>query len=125
MQLSRTTILRIIKFAFVILIASIIIFYAVFRTLNYARGPSIQISWPENGTIATSTTITITGIAQRINKITLNGNSISIDEKGFFNQTVIIFPGLNKLTWVAYDQFERSSQATLDIYGIIPLPAIL
>lgn len=123
--MTRTTTIRIIKLAVMIALIGIIFIYAISRSTNYARGPSIQISWPKDGITATSSTISISGIAERINKLTLNGNSISTDEKGYWNQTIIVFPGLNKISLEAQDQFDRNTRATINIYGIIPSPATL
>ncbi|MFA6295668.1 MAG: hypothetical protein WC666_04645 [Candidatus Paceibacterota bacterium] len=123
MQLTRTTILRIIKLSGALMLTGIIIAYAIWRSLDYARGPEIKIFWPTNGETATSSIITITGQVLRVNKLTLNGNPITTDEQGNWNQDIFIFQGLNKLTLSAQDQFGRNTQASLDIYGIIPTPA--
>jgi hypothetical protein len=58
----------------------LIAIYAGLKSLNYAKGPEITILYPAQGTIASSSTLLITGQAFRINKITLNGNPISVDE---------------------------------------------
>lgn len=121
--MARTSILRITKFSLVLLSILIITAYAISRCFNYARGPLVQIFWPANGTTATTSVITMRGQALRINKITLNDNPISTDEQGNWNQTIIIFPGLNKISIKAQDQFHRSTKSTLDVIGTIDLPS--
>ncbi|MCX6719187.1 MAG: hypothetical protein NTZ38_02310 [Candidatus Taylorbacteria bacterium] len=117
--MTRTTLIRYIKFLGIFIFAGLIIAFAVSRSLNYARGPEIEIFGPENGSTATSSTVTISGQALRINKLFLNGNTVSTDEQGYWNETLIIFPGLNKITVAATDQFNRKISKELDIVGTI------
>ena len=118
MQISRTNYRRLLQLSGALILAGIIIAYAISRSLNYARGPEIIIFNPSNGSTATSSTITIDGQALRVNKITLNGNPIFIDENGYWKETLIVLPGLNKITVSADDQFGRKTSQTLDLVGI-------
>jgi len=116
---SRTNNLRLIKITSLVVLFILIAIYAFFRSLNYAKGPDIEIYFPSDGSTISSSTIKITGQAFRINKITLNGHTISVDESGKWEQTVIIFPGINKITLYAEDQFGRNISKKLDIVGAI------
>jgi len=106
-----------IKMTGAFVLAIIIIAYAISRTLDYARGPMIQVFWPVDGESATSSVITVKGRALRVNKLTLNGDPVSTDEQGDWSQAIIIFPGLNKLTLSADDQFGRNTKIRIDILG--------
>ncbi len=117
MMPSRTNNIRLIKMVGVIIFSGIVIIYAFFRILNYARGPAIIITEPENGITTSINTIIIRGQALRINKLTINGNPITTDEQGFWSHEIIVFEGLNKITIVAEDQFGRSTNRGLDIVG--------
>ncbi len=114
--------LRIIKLITIGFIVSIVIGYAIWRSLNYFRGPEIVVFEPINGSsIATSTAI-IRGQAERINNILLNGSPIVIDEQGNFGQIITIFPGINILTFNASDQFDRKTNLELRLLGTVDLP---
>ena len=115
---TRTTTIRLIKLLGILILAGIIIAYAIWRSLNYTRGPVINIIEPLNGSSTASTTITIRGIVERVNNIYLNGNALSIDEQGHFSETIIVFPGLNKISLKARDQFGREVKTILDIVRI-------
>ncbi len=115
--MTRTTLIRYIKFLGVFAFAGLIIAFAISRSLNYVRGPEIEIFWPENGTTATTSTITMNGQVLRVNKLFLNGDMIATDENGLWKKTLIIFPGLNKITILAEDQFGREIRKELDIVG--------
>ncbi|MEK7609811.1 MAG: hypothetical protein AAB470_01670 [Patescibacteria group bacterium] len=115
MPFTRTTALRLVKISAGILAVFLIVAYATWRSLNYARGPSITIDEPKNGaTISASTTI-IKGKVERVNSITLNDKPIFVDEQGNFSETLIVFPGTNILTLKAHDQFNRTVEKQLRI----------
>ncbi len=116
---SRTKNIRLIKIVAPSLLFLFITIYTVSRSINYAKGPHIEIFTPVNGSTISSSTTIISGKAYRINKITLNNNPISIDEAGNWEKSIIIFSGINQITVYAEDQFGRSVQHKLDIIGKI------
>lgn len=115
MPFTRTTFLRIIKVGSAILIVLLIIAYALWRSLAYARGPQITILEPTNYASITSSTTHVIGRVERANVITLNGKAITIDEQGNFNETIIVFPGTNILTFEARDQFSRTVKKQVQV----------
>jgi len=119
MNLTRTSYIRILRIASATIVIVVIVAYAIWRSLNYARGPAITISEPVNGSSATTSTLTIKGHVDRVNNLVMNGSPISIDEQGNFIQSIIVFPGTNKITFVASDQFGRSESRELDIVGTV------
>ena len=119
---SRTKTLRMIRIAVIGIFAVIIIAYAIWRSLNYARGPEIDISEPTDGTSATSSTLMIRGRVLRVNSLSLNGNPISVDQQGDFNETIVVFPGINILSLTGQDRFGRSARKELEIVGLEDLP---
>ena len=122
MALTRTTTARLLKVIGIILLAGIIITYAIWRSLNYARGPEINVTEPANGVSVDSSTVLIRGQALRANDITLDGKSISVDEQGHFNEIIILFPGMNIVTLEAHDQFERTTKKVIYLVGTKDLP---
>lgn len=107
----------IIKWFFMSLLLLIVIIFILLRSLNYIRGPEIIIKYPLNGDVIASSSIKIQGQAKRIVKIMLNDFPITIDEQGNWNENLIIFPGLNKITIKVQDQFGRIRIKQLDIVG--------
>jgi len=120
---TRTSTLRLIRLGAFIVIAGAIVAYAIWRSLNYARGPEIDVFAPSDGASISSTTVEITGRALRVSAITLNGNALTIDEAGHFDQTVIVFPGPNTLSFDAHDQFGRATRKNIRIVGTASFPS--
>jgi len=117
MNLTRTISIHLLKILGITLAVALIVAYAIFRSFNYAKGPQIIIFEPSNGASISSSSVIVRGLALRINSVSLNGNSLLLDEKGNFKETVVIFPGMNQLTLVAQDQFGRSTQTQIDVVG--------
>ncbi len=115
--MTRSTTRYLIKIILTVIIGLTIFGYALWRSLGYARGPEIDISYPSDGYATTSAIINISGRAQRINSISLNGSPITIDESGNFSETIIVFPGINNISLEAKDQFGRQTDTKLRIVG--------
>jgi hypothetical protein len=122
MALTRTNIIRLLKFGGIAVFAMCIIAYAIWRSLNYARGPVIHVVEPLSGASVSSQTVSVRGQALRVSNLSLNGMPVSVDEQGNFDEQIIVFPGINKLTLSANDQFGRSTQTELDVLGTTDLP---
>jgi hypothetical protein len=115
---SRTKTLRIIRIAVISIVALLIVAYAIWRSLNYARGPVINIYQPLNGSAISTSTVNIIGQALRVNSLSLNGKTVFIDEAGNFSETLIVFTGTNILTFDAHDQFGRETKKELELVGV-------
>jgi hypothetical protein len=122
MPLNRTASIRIIQISAIVFIAILIGSYALWRSLNYARGPHITIFEPLDGSSVSASVVTIKGRADRVNKIELNMQPISMDEQGNFSEMITIFPGTNILTFDASDQFNRSTETVLHLFGTVDFP---
>ncbi|MES2314519.1 MAG: hypothetical protein V4524_01095 [Patescibacteria group bacterium] len=119
MNLNRTATLRLIRLSAITLVAVIIIVYAFFRSLNYIHGPEINIFQPIDGSALASSTVTIIGQATRVNSLSMNGKTVFIDESGNFKETLLVFPGMNIITFTAHDQFGRTKTRQLQLVGTL------
>lgn len=110
-----------------IIIAAVVIVggYSYFASSGLIKGPSITITSPTGGNggrdgsvvysdVSTSS-IVISGIAKRVNTLTLDGRPIAIDLQGNFSQTVLLFPGNNTEIMQGQDRFGRTTQINFEI----------
>ncbi len=116
MPFTRTTFIRIAKITASAVLILVIVAYALWRSLAYARGPHITILEPLDGASISAPTAFIRGSVERSNNVTLNGKAISIDEQGNFTETLIVFPGVNIITFEASDQFGRSVETRIQLF---------
>lgn len=115
--MTRTSFIKLIKILATSIVVLLIIAFAVWRSLNYARGPHITIEQPTNGSEITTSYITIIGRVERSTNLLINDSAINIDEKGNFTDDIVIFPGVNIITVTARDQFGRSTEDQLTLVG--------
>ena len=123
MRITRSKFSKIVKIAATVVVCVAIAGYASYRSLAYVRGPEIRVLQPINGSAVLETTTTIIGTASRVVSLSLNGSPIQIDESGNFKETIIVFPGINVLTFSATDQFKRSTNLEITLLGTKNLPS--
>jgi hypothetical protein len=117
MNLTRSSLLRLLTYGLAGIALAVVIGYAAWRSFDYLRGPTIEIFQPADGSTIASSSITILGRADRINTMNLNGRSIAMNEEGYFAEILIIFPGVNIISLSGTDQFGRSSDAQIRLFG--------
>ena len=97
----------------------------IFLTFQaYFSGPNISITRPADYAAFSVSTTTISGIAKRIQDITLDGRSITIDDKGNFSETILLMPGYNIEIIAAHDQFGHTTQKKLELVYNAPITAV-
>jgi hypothetical protein len=96
-----------------VLILLALIGYAYFEARPYLSGPYLVVSEPTDGFFVTESPVLVSGTAQRISAITLNGNPIFVDEKGSFTQIVSLSPGYGVIEVSVKDRYERTRTVLL------------
>lgn len=113
--MNRDGIKKLLKIGFFVLIILIVIGYSFFSFRDYISGPKIIISYPENGSTLSTSTVIITGQALHIRDITINNRPIIIDKLGNFVYTLTLFPGYNVSLISAKDKFNRITEYKLEL----------
>lgn len=91
----------------------VVIIYAFFNARLLIAGPRIEIISPENGLSFNTPFIEIFGKAHNTSFITMNGNTIYINEEDEFREKLLLPPGTSIIKIDARDRFERSTEVTL------------
>jgi hypothetical protein len=89
------------------IIALGVVYYASFQSRELLAGPYIAFDSPINGEIVSESMVTITGSAERIAFLRLNGRQIFVDENGMFEEKLPLLPGHNIMELRATDRFGR------------------
>ena len=122
--MNRGTTQKIFIAAIVAIIAAGLLYFIYRTSRAYVSGPSITITTPADYAAFSTSTATIIGTAERVQDITLDGRSITIDDKGNFSETILLMPGYNIETISAHDQFGHVTQKRLDLVYIAPKTAV-
>ena len=83
----------------------LIIVYAFFRSHDLIFGVKIKNVNMVDGTKIENKIQKITGNAKNATKLTLNGREISIDQRGNFDEIIVLLKGYNMVNIRAQDKF--------------------
>ena len=95
----------------VIVVGGSIYLYTQLET--FLGGPSITITNPQkSSSTVDSELINISGTALNVASLTLNGNSIAVDQNNSFNEVLLLAPGFNIIEVRARDRFGKEYTLT-------------
>lgn len=103
------------RYAVALIFFLLLVGYGLFQTKNLILGPNIAIASPLDGAAVGLNPVEVKGQADRIAFISLNGQQIFTDEKGNFNQKLLLTPGYNTIKVEAQDKFGRTIQKVLNL----------
>jgi len=87
--------------------------YALYEAWGMLYGPRIMI--PEETVVVREPYTLISGKAERITELRLNGARIPVTEAGEFSEAYLLAPGTNYLIFDAHDARGRRTERTLTI----------
>lgn len=89
--------------------------YAYYEAGSLIKGPMIVVDYPQNGITVDSESINVSGTANNVSYINLNGRPIYTDSKGKFSEKIILSKGYNSLFIKAEDRMGKEKEETLEI----------
>ncbi len=89
--------------------------YCLFQARFLVFGPGITIESPLDGAVATSSSLTMVGRARNAAWISLNGAQIFTDERGHWQEKLILSPGTSIMTVLVRDRFGREVEKQVRI----------
>lgn len=99
----------------------VVIGYAAFELRGIVQGPVIMVT--SASTKTDEPLIMITGTASRISSLSMNGEAVSVTERGDFTEPYLLAPGLNLIVLEARDKYgRRTRHVTRVVYAA---PAVL
>jgi hypothetical protein len=111
----RRRVKRLVKIWLSVGIIMLVLVYGGFKAKDIAQGPRLSITSPEDGSSFRDSLITISGTANNLSFLTLNGGKIFTDESGKYNEKILLSNGYNRITVEAVDRFGRKVTRTLQL----------
>jgi len=106
----NTDIKKILKIIYLSAFLIFIIIFAFFESKNLIFGVKIKDVNIVDGTKYIKNIVNITGNAKNAINLSLNDRTISIDQKGNFNETIALLPGYNIISIKAKDEFGNNDE---------------
>ena len=91
----------------------IVVFYAYYEARGALYGPSITV--PQGPTIVHDSFIKISGKAERIATLHMNGKAIPVTEEGVFEEPYVLAEGYNRISLQAEYKYGRSREQFIEI----------
>ncbi len=89
--------------------------YLVFSYITYAGSPQLLVSSPGNNIVIHQDQVEVRGKTDPEATLAINNQAVPLGEGGSFDVKISLQPGLNTLTFVATNKFQRQSIVTLNI----------
>jgi hypothetical protein len=97
------------------LLCLFVVLYALFQARFLILGPRVNITSPQNGSSLPERAVTLTGTAKNVAYISLNGRQIFTDEEGYWEEKLLVSPGLSIMTVQARDRFGRETEKHIEL----------
>jgi len=92
-----------------------IAWYFYIETGKFSEAPRLLVSNPINNTIIKENSIEVAGVTDIGNKVSINGQSIFVNEKGEFKERVSLKKGINILTVKAVNKFNKEIERKINL----------
>lgn len=103
----------------------IIVGFAYSRSYTLIHGNKINISGLIDGSETANQFVTLKGDAKHALSLLVNGRTISIDENGKFNDSLLLLPGYNVITIESTDKFgHKDSKVIRSYYKVNNSPSV-
>lgn len=90
--------------------------YGVIKAIPLIAGPQIEVTSPVDYQTVPDGFVTISGRAVHTSTLTLNGAPFLIDEKGYFETTLLLPSGGAILSLTATDRFGRQTSVERNVF---------
>jgi hypothetical protein len=100
-----------------VLIAAGVLFigYVLFQARFLILGPQVKVLSPQDGAVVYSPVVVMSGTAKNVSWLSLNDRQIFTDEKGVWEEKLLVSEGLSIIELNARDRFGRQTEKTVRI----------
>lgn len=89
--------------------------YLTFAYFRFAGAPALNVSYPPVNAIVAAEQIEITGKTDPDALVSINNQTVAVNENGTFTTKLTLAPGLNTITIVASNKFSRQTTVTRNL----------
>lgn len=82
---------------------------------NFVSTPRLVVMKPLDGENINGRSVTVSGVAEKDARVTINGQHILVNEKGEFSEEIGLGGGLNMITVVAKNKFDKETIQSISV----------
>jgi len=102
-------------FLFAAMGSALLLLYLYLQAYSLITGPTLLLNSPASGETLQESLITVSGTAQHISFLTLNGAPIYADNAGRFSEQLLLSEGYTIMTILAKDRFGRERSQNIEL----------
>ncbi|MFA5991055.1 MAG: helix-turn-helix domain-containing protein [Candidatus Doudnabacteria bacterium] len=91
--------------------------YIIWQVWSINKMPNLKISEPVNNTVIKASSVFVRGTTDPGLTVSINGENIFVDNKGFFEKQLSLNPGSKEIIVTAKNRFDKSISQTINIIG--------
>ncbi len=96
-------------------VLTLFIGYGVFEARKIIQGPQIILDSPLNGSTITEPLVTLSGNTKNVKTLSINGRILYIDEKGAWQEQLMLPPGYNIIRLEGVDRFGNKTTEKIEL----------
>ena len=97
------------------ILAILVLGYVGFQARFLILGPQVKITYPKSNQSVESPLVVLEGTAHNVSYISLNGRQIFTDERGHWQEKLLVSDGLSIMSVEAEDRFGRKTEKQITI----------
>lgn len=99
----------------IIIIFLLFLSYMLFQYRGAFLNPPLDVTSPQNGTLISSSEVTVVGKTDSNATVYIEQNAVSVDQNGNFKKTITVFPGETTITVKVINKFSRETEKKVSI----------
>ncbi|NOY35633.1 MAG: hypothetical protein GXP44_01785 [bacterium] len=96
-----------LKIGVIFALIAVFSLYGFYKARGFLAGPEVALNEPKDGQLLKNSFVKVSGEAKNIASIFLDGNRIFVNEKGFFEENLLLARGYNIIEVRAVDKFGK------------------
>jgi len=92
---------------------------------NFVSTPRLSVMTPTDGISVESRTVRVAGVAEKGAQLFINDQSILVSEEGKFSEDIDLREGLNSITVVARNKFEKETRQAISVNAVYQNPTVV
>ena len=111
--------MKLLKIIFFSIIIVAVLSYSYYQTKDYLTGPVLELTEPADNATLFQSRVTIKGYTKNISYLNMNGKQIFTDPSGQFSEETLLAKGLNIISIIAKDKYERENKKILRLVYLV------
>ncbi len=108
---------KILSFTLGLLFVALSVGYIIWQVWSINKMPNLKISEPLNNTVIKASSVFVRGNTDPGITVSINGENIFVDSKGFFEKQLSLNPGSKEIVVMAKNRFDKAISQTINIIG--------